>query len=217
MIIFTWGLSLILALLIAALTSFAGIVKAFAVAMLVFLLMTLFNIVIIYGYIIRTMAKRQNSQNESVSNRVDVKKQTDHKRRERNMIFLAIGIATNFILLNAPLVIYTLVFNDNRRVLDCQSSRGKTFNVLFALRALSKLTDPLLYFYVTYRLNKRRVFVAASRQNTVSKEITRASMEKRLHPQNNEGTDSEVQAMPEELSVNTPENEPMENGVNSQP
>ena len=119
------------------------------------------------------------------------------------MIFLAIGIATNFILLNAPLVIYTLVFNDNRRVLDCQSNRGKTFNVLFALRALSKLTDPLLYFYVTYKLHKRRVFVAASRQITVTKEITRASTEKGLNPQNNQGSKSEMQAMPDITSEHT--------------
>lgn len=207
-IIFTWGLSLVLALFIAALTSFGEIVKAFSVTMLVFMLMTLFDIVIIYGYIIRKTAKRQHSLNESVNNRLAVGKQTYHKRRERNMVSLTVGIATNFILLNAPLVIYTIIFNDNRRVLDCQSSRGKAFNVLFALRALSKLTDPLLYFYVTYKLNKHRVLVDVARQNTASMEIMRAH--------NNQGTNGEIQAIPEELSKNRPKNDVVENGVDSQ-
>ena len=172
-IIFSWVFAFLLGLIIGALATFVASV-AFPAIIIFCTVITFLSLVAVYGYIIYVKTRRRrrlNPTNEaiptSVASVASTRKSKEQERREMYLILLAIGITSSFTFLNAPLLIYVLIYPDGFN-LSCSTPRGILFNTGYALRALSKLTDPLLYFYVAYRLKQSRVSTTNAPISTVN-------------------------------------------------
>ena len=176
-IIFNWVFAFLLGLIVGPLATFVARI-AFPATIIFCTVITLLSLVAVYGYIIHVKTRRRrrlHPTNEANTTSVAyTRKNKERERREKYLILLAVGITSSFTFLNAPLLIYVLIYPDGFN-LSCSTPRGILFNTGYALRALSKLTDPLLYFYVAYRLKQGRVSNTNERISTVHADNYRIS------------------------------------------
>ena len=83
------------------------------------------------------------------------------KHQERNTMIFSTAIVTTYFILNTPFIIYTFVFDTKDTSIpmfarSCNTTNGLFANVALGLAALNRFFDPLIYFYLRYRLSRRK-------------------------------------------------------------
>ena len=103
------------------------------------------------------MRKTANSSTTDASK----KRQALSRAQEQEILFLAVGIVSTYFFLNTPLNVYSAFYESSSRVASlvaqpCYTTNGVFANVAIGLASLNKFFDPILYFYMRYRMTKRR-------------------------------------------------------------
>ena len=79
------------------------------------------------------------------------------------MIF-STAIVTTYFILNTPFIIYAFVFDTKDTSIpmfarSCNTTNGLVANIALGLAALNRFFDPLIYFYLRYRLSRQSAVI----------------------------------------------------------
>eukprot|EP00112_Aurelia_sp_Birch-Aquarium-sp1_P017469 Seg4051.1 transcript_id=Seg4051.1/GoldUCD/mRNA.D3Y31 product="G-protein coupled receptor 52" protein_id=Seg4051.1/GoldUCD/D3Y31 len=82
--------------------------------------------------------------------------------RDKLLLILSIGITGTFFLLNTPIIVYGLLFDVQS--LTCGSPEGLFLALATSSGSVNLVTDPLLYFFITYRIRTRQASIRKKTQ-----------------------------------------------------
>lgn len=128
---------------------------------------------------VRDNNKRMRKTADSTGD-ANKKRQEKSHIQEQEIFYLAVGIVSTYFVLNTPLNIYSAFYESSSRVASlvaqpCNTTNGVFANIAICLASLNKFCDPILYFYVRYRMTKRRNNQVKANETTGFANAARAS------------------------------------------
>ena len=116
-----------------------------------------------YLFMLKELRDNNKKMRKTADSTTDASKKSQEATRaqEQEIFYLAVGIVSTYFFLNTPLNVYTAFYESSSRVASlvaqpCHTTNGVFANVAVGLASLNKFFDPILYFYMRYRMTKRR-------------------------------------------------------------
>ena len=126
---------------------------------------TLSMILVVTMYLLMTIQIRKGNRRITMRDQDNPggdqsRRRERERRQERNTIVLSVTIVVTYFVLNTTLVVYASFFDEGTEstpiaARSCDTNNGIFANIAFGLAVFNRAFDPILYYYLWYRLNKR--------------------------------------------------------------